>query len=144
MGNELALSDLLLGPHRGSQSTRLGVKDAPQDPKQTKLRCYRCLNILTAKTTSVVIQTQPLILKPKWLCYCADIATSTDPCSMCPICSRDDSLTRLRVHICPDMVAAQEFTPVVLPARMMLDYQRCEPGCQRCGFKLDHLVCECP
>ena len=144
MGNELPLSDLHLGPHRGTQATRLGIRDAPSDPKQTKLRCYRCLNILTAKTTSVVVQEIPLIMKPKWLCYCADISTAVDPCSVCPVCSRDDGLTSRRVHLCPSMAAAREMTPVLLPVRMMLDYQRCEPGCSRCGYKVDHIVCECP
>ena len=140
----MPLSDLHVGPSRGSQSTRLGVHDAPPDPKQTKLRCHRCLNILTAKTTSVVLQQNPLVLKPRWLCYCADITKSADPCTMCPVCSRDDGLTRLRVHLCANMVAAREYTPVLLPVRMMLDYGRCESGCQRCGFVLDHIVCECP
>ena len=144
MGNELALTDLYVGPHRGPQSKRLGIEDAPNDPKQTKLRCFRCLNIFTTKTTPFVVQQTPLILKPKWLCYCADITTAVDPCTSCPVCSRDDSFTRRRVHLCPNMTAVNEFTPVLLPVRMMLDYQKCEPGCVRCGFSLDHIVCECP
>ena len=144
MGNELALADLYVGPHRGSQSKRLGISDAPSDPKQTKLRCFRCLNIFTSKTTPYVLQENPLVLKPKWLCFCADITAARDPCSVCPVCSRDDGFTRRRVHMCQSMVAAHEFTPVLLPVRMMLDYQKCEPGCERCGFCLDHIVCECP
>ena len=136
--------DLYLGPIRGSQSSKLGINEAPVDPKQTKLRCINCFNIFTMKTSSVVIQERPLILRPKWVCLCMEIAKSPDPCTACPICSRDDSFTRRRVHLCNGMTAARILTPTLLPARMMLDYHRCEPGCRFCGFKLDHIVCECP
>ena len=144
MGNELSMVHLYLGPIKGSQCKKLGYVDAPLDPKQTKLRCLNCLNILTAKTTSVVVQERPLILRPKWLCLCLDISSKPDPCSECPICSRDDTFTQRRVHLCDSMIAVREFTPILLPVRMMLDYRRCEPGCRRCGYILDHIVCECP
>ena len=144
MGREMALGNLDVGPHKGSQAKRLGVTDAPPDPKQTKLSCYRCLNYLTAKTTPMVLSENPLVMRPRWNCYTSDIQHSTDPCSNCPICTRDDNYTNRRVHLCQQMLAAKIFTPILLPVRLMLNYAKAEPGCQLCGFKLDHIVCECP
>ena len=144
MGNEMSLAHLDLGPHKGSQSTRLKIYDAPPDPKQTKLSCYRCLNYLTAKTTPLVISENPLVLRPRWICFTSDIHRSVDPCLNCPICTRDDNYTQRRIHLCPEMIAAKQYVPILLPTRLMLDYTKAGPGCLHCGFVLDHLVCECP
>ena len=140
MGTEMSLSNLHIGLTKGVKARRLNVLDAPPDPKQTKLRCFRCLNYLTCKTTPQVLQETPLLLKPKWLCLSIDIAS----CSVCPLCTRDDSFTQRRVHLCPAMVQARQFLPIILPVRTMLDYGRCNPGCPFCGFQMDHIVCECP
>ena len=144
MGREMSLLDLDIGPHKGSQAKRLGILDAPTDPKQTKLRCFRCLNYLTAKTTPQVISERPLVMKPKWNCFTSDIRNTVDPCSNCPLCTRDDNFTQKRVHLCAEMVQARVTTPMLLPTRTMLNYSKCEPGCPFCGFTLDHIVCECP
>ena len=143
MGHEMSLGNLDIGPHRGSQAKRLKIVDAAPDPKQTKLRCYRCLNYLTAKTTPTVLSEAPLVIKPRWNCFTAEIVNSPDPCSNCPICTRDDNYTQRRVHLCSQMAAAKIVTPVLLPVRMMVDYAKAEPGCIHCGFVLDHIVCEC-
>ena len=140
----MALGNLDVGPHKGSQAKRLGVLDAPADPKQTKLSCYRCLNFLTAKTTPQIISETPIIIRPRWNCYTSDILHSADPCLNCPICTRDDNYTHRRVHLCPQMIAAKVHKPILLPARLMLHYTKSEPGCMHCGFSLDHIVCECP
>ena len=140
----MSINHLHVGLTKGVKARRLNVLDAPPDPKQTKLRCHRCLNYLTCKTTPQVVQESPLILKPKWLCLTVDIASATDPCSVCPMCTRDDGFTQRRVHLCPEMIQARQFLPLLLPVRTMLDYARCVPGCLFCGFQLDHIVCECP
>ena len=144
MGREMQLHDLDVGPHKGSQAKRLGVLDALPDPKQTKLRCFRCLNYLTAKTTPQVLSERPLVLRPKWNCFTSDIRNSADPCLNCPLCTRDDNFIRRREHLCKEMLSAHSSYPVLLPVRMMVDYSKCGAGCQFCGFVLDHIVCECP
>ena len=144
MGNEMALGNLDIGPHKGSQSTRLKIFDAPPDPKQTKLSCFRCLNYLTTKSTPLVLSENPLVIRPRWICFTSDIHRSVDPCSNCPICTRDDNYTHRRVHLCPQMISARIHTPIMLPARLMCDYTKAGPGCLHCGFVLDHVVCECP
>ena len=144
MGTEMSISKLHIGLTKGVKARRLNVLDAPPDPKQTKLRCFRCLNYLTCKTTPQVLQESPLILKPKWLCLSTDIASAIDPCSACPLCTRDDSYTQRRVHLCSAMVQVRQTLPLLLPARLMLDYSKSSPGCPFCGFELDHIVCECP
>ena len=144
MGLEMSIGNLDVGPHKGSQAKRNNIADAPPDPKQTKLRCYRCLNYLTAKTTPIILSESPLLVKPRWNCFTSQINQSVDPCSDCPVCTRDDNYTNRRVHLCAQMIAARLHTPVLLPVRMMLDYSKASPGCAHCGFCLDHIVCECP
>ena len=144
MGQEMSIGNLDVGPHKGSQAKRLKIGEAPPDPKQTKLRCYRCLNYLTAKTTPIVLSESPLIMKPRWNCFTSEINNALDPCTNCPVCTRDDNYTSRRVHLCSQMVAAKINTPVLLPARLMLNYSKQNPGCALCGFVLDHIVCECP
>ena len=145
MGSEMPLSELYVGPYDGAQSRRYLVQNAPPlSSKQTKMKCNKCLQHCTSATTPGVRKTVPVSFIPRWVCHAHSVATSEDPCSSCPICSRDDGLTRRRVHMCDVMIANHEYTPVLLPCRMMLDYTRCGPGCGHCGFSLTHIVCECP
>ena len=80
MGREMGVHDLDIGPHKGSQARNLGILDAPSDPKQTKLRCFRCLNYLTSKTTPQVLSKFPLVLKPG----IASPPTSATPLTLVP------------------------------------------------------------
>ena len=144
MGKEMSLSDLVIGPFEGAQARHYQVHNAPQNPKQTKLRCPKCtLNFTSASTPSVNKDTNPVSFIPKWFCYAHTVALAADPCSACPVCSRDDGLTRRRIHMCHAMVRNNIFQPLLLPCRMMVDYTRCGSGCQWCGFNLSHVLCEC-
>ena len=144
MGKEMQLSDLVIGPFEGAQARHYHIMDAPPNPKQTKLRCSKCLLFYTAASTPLVNKdTDPVTFTPKWHCYSHKVALAADPCSACPLCSRDDGLTRRRIHMCADMVRNNVYTPLLLPCRMMLDYTRCGAGCSYCGFNLAHMVCEC-
>ena len=144
MGTELRLSDLDHGPHDGPQARRHGITNAPPNPRQTKLRCNRCFLYLTSVGTPKVVKGNPVQFVPKWNCGSQAIASSADPCSACPICSRDDGLTRRRLHLCEGMVNHHVYAATLLPCNTMLDYGRCGDGCTHCGFSLSHIVCECP
>ena len=144
MGNEMNLSDLIIGPFEGAQARHYNISNAPPNPRRTKLRCTKCLLNYTAATTpSVNKDTTPVSFVPKWLCYSHKVALASDPCSACPVCSRYDGLTRRRIHLCNAMVESNNHVPLLLPCRTMVDYTRCGAGCQLCGFNLSHIVCEC-
>ena len=144
MGIEMNLSDLVIGPFEGAQARHYNILNAPQNPKQTKLRCTKCLLIYTAASTPLVNKdSNPVAFIPKWNCYSHRVTLATDPCSACPVCSRDDGFTRRRIHMCAEMLRNNIYTPLLLPCRTMLDYTRCGSGCLYCGFTLAHIVCEC-
>ena len=140
----MSISDLIIGPFEGAQARHYHVHNAPPNPKQTKLRCIKCLLNFTAATTPGVNKDSvPVTFIPRWNCYAHKVSLAPDPCSACPVCSRDDGLTRRRIHMCAEMVRNHVYTPLLLPCRTMTDYARCGNGCQWCGFSLSHIVCEC-
>ena len=141
MGPRLLLKDLQFPPFRGALAKRAGVTPR-ENPFQTGYPCHfsglwftRYKSAETHKPTNSI--------RAKWSCFSGSVATSSCPCSECPLCSRSTELLMLRTHQCSQRLATGNVNSILLPVRTERNPNAVAGGCQLCGLILDNVVCLC-